>query len=112
MGKAKGDHSMSDEYTPAMVRARALAALAAEDSGATDGERSNAIEALKRNLDRHALKMAHTAFIHRFDLFAPSKSEGKELTPEKLAALIAAMKAVEGDAWKRPAGYIGGLLLS
>lgn len=49
-----------------------------------------------------AAKMALSGFCHRYDIFPPSESEreeGEEISPEKAAALIAAMRAAGGSKW-------------
>lgn len=62
-----------------------------------------------------AVKMALSGFVHRHGIFPPSTKDEKEepLSPEKLAALIAAMNAARGEGFVRGRGKLeqGGLLL-
>lgn len=50
-----------------------------------------------------ALKAVLTGFLHQHDLFAPSAGDGPAapLSPQERAALLAAMRAAEGDRWTR-----------
>lgn len=63
-----------------------------------------------------AAKMALTGFVCRHGIFPPEEDDGKEdkpMSPERLAALIAAANAARGEGFVRGRGKLeqGGLLL-
>jgi hypothetical protein len=68
----------------------------------------------KVKLAQAACKVALEGFIHRHQIFPPSSQRAaKGLSPDELAALIAALTSARGEAWQRPAGKLdtGRLLL-
>lgn len=72
------------------------------------------LRAVARAANR-AVKLSVSGFAAKHRIYPESdgtEQAGKPVSPEKIAAIIAAMQASKGDAWERKAGHIeGGLLL-
>ena len=84
-----------------------------EDIAACFDHYRRLLEALKQSLKADAArikkqqKLALSATCHRYNIFPPSNGESKkQLSPEEIRAIRAAMSGLSGDAWQRPAGRI------
>ena len=99
---------MNDHYEPILIKCRALAALANPENGGADGERSNALNALKRLMKKHGITPEMLAGSNRTPAtlicdcagFKLSKLQRSQLASlaRQIARYIVGKKEIEWDA--------------